>query len=307
MAIKHKSYIRSAYVTLAAIAVLVLIPIKAYATAPSACSSTTDLRGDWWTAVQTAYSALSSGQRNMDWTASTSVGALYKPDSTSGHYVLFFEKTDDSAEPLLEPFATDKIYFDSNSKYAFRFLADITNSAVTFPTSGWPDGSSHRSDELITPIDCLVAVRNGTGSFGVGNVFPASTGSPSWPGSTFDSGVTAPTAPTLSGTALSHSNTLNWTAPTGATGYTLKRGTTTIYTGSATTYNDTGLTNGTAYAYTVTANNTGGTSDPSNTVTLTPSYAVGDITNRDIQLASIGLAGYIAIQLLKPFRWRGND
>jgi len=75
--------------------------------------------------------------------------------------------------------------------------------------------------------------------------------------------VTAPGAPPLTATGGNGSVALSWTAP--ATGgvaissYTLKRGTTTLYTGTNTSYTETGLSNGTSYSYTVTATNGVGT------------------------------------------------
>jgi hypothetical protein len=72
----------------------------------------------------------------------------------------------------------------------------------------------------------------------------------------------APGAPTsFTATAASSSSiNLSWAAPSsngGAaiTSYTLKRGATTIYTGSGTSFTDTGLSVATAYSYTVLATN----------------------------------------------------
>jgi hypothetical protein len=83
-----------------------------------------------------------------------------------------------------------------------------------------------------------------------------------------------PAAPVLSGTLGNTVDDLAWTFIAGASSYTLKRGATTIYSGANRTYHDTGLTNGTAYNYTVMATTTGGTSSASNTVTLTPTAGV---------------------------------
>ena len=76
--------------------------------------------------------------------------------------------------------------------------------------------------------------------------------------------VTAPSAPSLTATAGNGSVSLSWTTPANGgvaiNGYTLKRGATTIYSGTATSFTNTGLANGTSYTYTVTANNNVGTS-----------------------------------------------
>jgi chitodextrinase len=77
--------------------------------------------------------------------------------------------------------------------------------------------------------------------------------------------ITIPTAP-QSFTATAASSTsinLSWAAPAsngGAaiTGYTLKNGATTVYTGTGTSITQTGLTPGTAYSYTVLATNSVG-------------------------------------------------
>ncbi|MGO9230350.1 MAG: SBBP repeat-containing protein, partial [Bryobacteraceae bacterium] len=89
----------------------------------------------------------------------------------------------------------------------------------------------------------------------------------------------APAAPTgLTAAAGSGSVALSWTAPSGATSYSVYRGTsaggestTAIATGiTATAYSDTGLTNGTTYYYKVAAVNSGGTSALSAETSATP-------------------------------------
>src|SRR5713101_5801564 len=90
-----------------------------------------------------------------------------------------------------------------------------------------------------------------------------------------------PTAPTgLSATAGNAQVLLGWTASSGAASYNVKRSTTnggpytTIATGIATTnYTDTGLTNGNAYYYVVSAVNSCGESGNSNQASATPSAA----------------------------------
>ncbi len=108
-----------------------------------------------------------------------------------------------------------------------------------------------------------------------------------WNGSlasiTVTTGTTVPAAPTgLTATAGNASVTLTWTASSGASTYSVYRGTTAggeaataIVTGvTATTYTNTGLTNGTKYFYKVAAVNTAGTSPQSAEASATPAAPV---------------------------------
>jgi fibronectin type 3 domain-containing protein len=69
---------------------------------------------------------------------------------------------------------------------------------------------------------------------------------------------------------------LSWSGSTGATSYNVKRSTTsggpytTVASPTATSYTDTGLTNGTTYYYVVTAVNSAGESGNSNQASATP-------------------------------------
>ncbi len=108
-------------------------------------------------------------------------------------------------------------------------------------------------------------------------------------------GGSAPSAPTgLTATTASQQVTLSWTASIGATSYNVKRGTATggpytlVASPATTSDTDTGLTNGTAYYYVVTAVNSVGESGNSSEVKATPMAAatsvhvtVDVLTNRD--------------------------
>ncbi|MBM7568380.1 GDSL-type esterase/lipase family protein [Paenibacillus sacheonensis] len=93
------------------------------------------------------------------------------------------------------------------------------------------------------------------------------------------SGPEAPGAPTgLSATGGNGQVALSWNAASGATSYTVKRGTssgtygTTVATGvTSTSYTDTTASNGTTYYYAVTASNSAGTSGNSAQASATPS------------------------------------
>jgi fibronectin type 3 domain-containing protein len=96
-------------------------------------------------------------------------------------------------------------------------------------------------------------------------------------------GSTIPPAPTgLMASAGNGSVGLTWNASTGATSYSIYRGTapgaegtTPVGTSTSTNFTDSGLTNGTAYYYKVTASNSAGTSPNSNEATATPTTGTG--------------------------------
>jgi fibronectin type 3 domain-containing protein/O-glycosyl hydrolase len=97
------------------------------------------------------------------------------------------------------------------------------------------------------------------------------------------SATTPPSAPTgLSATAGNAQVVLSWPSSTGATSYNIYRSTTSGGEGStpyktgvtATTFTDTGLTNGTTYYYEVTAVDGGGEGSPSSEVSAKPAAAV---------------------------------
>jgi chitinase len=86
----------------------------------------------------------------------------------------------------------------------------------------------------------------------------------------------APTsAPALSGTSGNGQNSLTWTTVSTATSYNLKRGATIVYSGANLSFTDTGLTNNTAYSYTVNAANAVGQGPYSGALPLTPAAPSG--------------------------------
>ncbi len=90
--------------------------------------------------------------------------------------------------------------------------------------------------------------------------------------------ATTPAAPTgLTASGGDSVVALSWNGSTGATSYSIYRGTTAggegataIATSTSASYTDTGRTNGTTYYYRVTASNTAGTSGNSNEASATP-------------------------------------
>jgi fibronectin type 3 domain-containing protein len=97
--------------------------------------------------------------------------------------------------------------------------------------------------------------------------------------------ATPPAAPAnLQATAGNAQVSLSWTASSGATSYYVKRSTTSgsgymqIAAPAAASYSDSGLTNGTAYYYVVSALNAAGESANSTQVTATPANLAADVT-----------------------------
>ena len=83
--------------------------------------------------------------------------------------------------------------------------------------------------------------------------------------------VLTPAAPTgLTATGGNAQVSLSWTAAANATGYKVYRGSTLVATQATTSFLDTGLTNGTAYSYTVVATNGSASSPASAAVSATP-------------------------------------
>jgi len=83
--------------------------------------------------------------------------------------------------------------------------------------------------------------------------------------------VITPAAPTgLMATAGNAQVALSWSPTANATGYKVYRGATLVSTQATTSFVDTGLTNGTAYTYTVVATNGSASSVASSPVTSTP-------------------------------------
>jgi fibronectin type 3 domain-containing protein len=117
--------------------------------------------------------------------------------------------------------------------------------------------------------------------------------------------ATAPPAPTgLAATAGNGSVGLTWNASATATSYSIYRGTapgaegtTPIGTATSNSFTDTGLTNGTAYYYKVTASNSAGTSPGSNEATATPTGGSGALLlsqGHPATASSVQGAGYPA-------------
>jgi len=113
---------------------------------------------------------------------------------------------------------------------------------------------------------------------------------------TVTTGGSAPAAPGgLAATSGNGQVTLSWTASTGATSYNVYRGTATgaegaspIATGiTATTYINTGLTNGTTYFYKVAAVNAVGTSPMSNEASAKPASVPVNVTSL-VKITSTG-------------------
>ena len=143
-------------------------------------------------------------------------------------------------------------------------VGTTNGSTTTFTDSGLKDGTTYYYN---------VAANNAVGVSPDSNevtVAPAKAG-------------TAPPTPAgLAATAGNGSVALTWTASSGATSYSIYRGTapgaeaaTAIGTATSPAFADAGLVNGTTYYYKVTASNAAGTSGKSNEASATPSGSGG--------------------------------
>lgn len=108
------------------------------------------------------------------------------------------------------------------------------------------------------------------------------------------SAANAPGAFAISAASVANGRvTLTWGAATGAVSYTVKRGTstgsypTTVSSSATSPYADTGLTNGTAYFYMVTAVNPYGNTDANAEISGTPYIVNPDFTSIDLAGAAV--------------------
>lgn len=111
--------------------------------------------------------------------------------------------------------------------------------------------------------------------------FKAGNGTKDWvaclfPGTTITPTLSVPTG--FAGTTDDGHSVLTWNAVSDATGYIVKKGATVIYTGPLTTFDATGLTNGTPVVFTVIATAEGFNNSPAATITVTPAAVVVPIT-----------------------------
>ena len=142
-------------------------------------------------------------------------------------------------------------------------VGTVNGTTTTFADTGLHNGTTYFYN---------VAANNAVG------VSPDSNEVSTTPGAT----ATIPAAPTgATATAGNSTISLTWKASTGATSYSIYRGTapgaegaTAVGTSTSANFTDTGLTNGTTYYYTITASNSLGTSGKSNEASATPTSTV---------------------------------
>jgi cellulose 1,4-beta-cellobiosidase len=180
-------------------------------------------------------------------TAGQSLYPITVTDALAGA-VLFYSINNSSGgfAPYTAPFNLNS----GQVGYSYGAKIGYTNSEVIFVQAPSAPGG-----EVVTGDDGLPASGDDAANVTVGGPAP--------PG-----GLIATVAPAQV--------TLSWYASTGATGYTVNRGTTsknynTTFTTTGTGYVDTAVTSGTKYFYAVTATETGMSSGYSNEVSATPS------------------------------------
>jgi hypothetical protein len=166
-------------------------------------------------------------------------------------------------------------------KYKFDLQVSTDNVSFTTVRSGTSSGTT-TAQEVFDFADVTARyVRY------LGHGYVSNTGTSGTPNSLFEfdvfaapAGGSPPPAPTgVAATAGNAQAMLSWSASSGATGYKVKRATvsggpyTTVGTPTATTFVDTGATNGTTFFYVVSATNANGESANSSQVSAAPNAA----------------------------------
>lgn len=161
---------------------------------------------------------------------------------------------------------------------AFSYQIAASQNPTGFGATGLPGGLAINSTGLIsgTPTTAGTSAVTISASNSAGNGSATLT-------LTISAAASAPQPPTgLTATAASNQVSLSWTASTGATSYSVFRGTasgaeaTTPIAASltGTSFVDTGVVNGTTYFYFVKGVNAAGSSTPSNEVSAAPVAAI---------------------------------
>jgi len=171
--------------------------------------------------------------------------------------------------------------------------------AVNFPMLLWDSGQNSARDAMGTYVKFVAP------TIANGKVYVATQNSLVVYGLLSSGGP--PAAPTnLTATAGNAQVSLSWTASSGASSYHVKRATvsggpyTTVGSPTATSFTDSGLSNGTTYFYVVTAVNSAGESGNSNQASATPqagtlkSISINFVGNGVTPMGSAESAGVVA-------------
>ncbi|MCX6876009.1 MAG: Ig-like domain repeat protein [Verrucomicrobia bacterium] len=178
---------------------------------------------------------------------------------------------------------------------------DGVTALGTEPLNGSiPNHATFTTSGLATGTHSITAIYEGNSTFGSSSSGAVSQG-------------VKPAAPTgLTATPANHQVTLSWTAPAGATSYTVKRlsgdggSVAETFTTSETSYTEIGLTNGLTYYYVVAATNTPGDSPDSTQASVVvqvaaPTGLAATAGNTQVSLtwtAPLGATGYDVKQSL---------
>ena len=240
------------------------------ASGPTSTGTTTGTADDQGTTSTTVNTGTgtgttgSSGSTTSPSTTSPAATTTTNPGSTSSP-----STTSTSSEGTSSPSTTSPAATTTTNP------AITTTSGSTTSPSTTPEGTTSTSSEGTSSPSATSPAATTTTNPAITTTSGSTTSPSTTPEGTTSTTAAPPQAPTgVTATVSSQQVVLSWDAANGATGYTVERTAAAgqaaqVYSGTALSFTDQGLTNGTAYTYTVAAQGPWG-SAAANSVTATP-------------------------------------